>query len=121
MRRIASITLLIGLAGGTSANSEFETEISALCDKTKTCAIAEMKKSLPPEMQEMAMGMVSQACVGIQQSYSYLAGSEYSGLINSATACMKSMRIKSCADLMSNPETPECDAYEKEASKFNER
>ncbi len=119
MLRTAVFTILVSTASFAVANSEFDAEINALCEKTKSCAIAEMKKSLPPEMQEMALGMVSQACAGIQQSYSYLAGSEYAGLIDSATACMKSMRVKSCSDLMSGPETPECEAYEKEAEKYN--
>lgn len=101
------------------ADSAFSTEISALCEKTKSCAIAEMKKSLPPNMQEMAMGMVSQACVSIEQSYAYLENGEHADLVDSATACMKSMSSLSCEELMDDPETQACKDYEEEAKKYD--
>ncbi len=101
------------------AESEFRTEISALCEKTKSCAIVEIKKSIPANMQEMAIGMASQACVSIEQSYAYLENKEHADLIDSATACMKSMSSLSCEELLDDPETQACKDYEKEAEKYN--
>ncbi len=101
------------------AESEFGSEISALCEKTKSCAIVEMKKSLPANMQEMALGMVSQACVSIEQSYAHLENGKHADLVDSATACMKSMSSLSCEELLDDPETQACKDYEKEAAKYD--
>lgn len=119
MSRILIAGILIAITSSSWANKEFDVEMSALCEKTKSCAIAEMKKSLPPEMQEMAIGMAAQACTAIQQSYSYLAQQgQYAELMSSATACMKSMSTLSCEALMDGPETQACKDYEKKAEKF---
>ncbi|MFK8018401.1 MAG: hypothetical protein AB8B86_01400 [Pseudomonadales bacterium] len=119
MRRILVASILMAIASSSWANSEFDSAMSAMCEKTKSCAIAEMKKSLPPEMQEMAIGMAAQACTAIQQSYSYLAQqAQYGDLMDSATACMKSMGNLECEALMAGPETQACKDYEKQAEKF---
>ncbi len=118
MRLVFTFVTALAVSNPAAADSAFSTEISALCEKTKACAIAEMKKSLPPNMQEMAMGMVSQACVSIEQSYAYLENGEYADLVDSATACMKSMSSLSCEELMNDPETQACKDYEKEAEKY---
>ena len=121
MHRALTLTAALFLAANTFANEEFKAEMSTLCEKTKSCAIDEIKKSLPENMHEMAVGMVSQACASIEQSYAYLEQSEYADLIDSATACMKSMSSKDCAELMNNPETQECKDYEKEAAKYEQK
>lgn len=119
MRIAFTLFTALILSSQAVADSEFSAEISALCEKTKSCAIAEMKKSLPPNMQEMAIGMVSQACASIEQSYAYLENGEHAELIESATACMKSMSSLSCEQLMGDSETQACKDYEKEAEKYD--
>ncbi|MEM8501341.1 MAG: hypothetical protein AAF542_25245 [Pseudomonadota bacterium] len=116
-----TLTLLAALffGGQALAESAFNSEISTLCEKTKSCAVAEMKKSLPANMQEMAISMVSQACVSIEQSYAYLENGKHADLVASATACMKSMSSLSCEELLDDPETQACKDYEKEAAKYD--
>lgn len=119
MRLACTLLAAFVFSSQAIAESEFATEISALCEKTKSCAVAEMKKSLPPNMQEMAIGMVSQACASIEQSYAYLENGKHADLVDSATACMKSMSSLSCEELLDDPETQACKDYEKEAEKYD--
>ncbi len=118
MRSAFALLATVVFSAQTIAESQFGTEVSTLCEKTKSCAIAEMKKSLPANMQEMAMGMVSQACVSIEQNYAHIENGQHADLVKSATACMKSMSNLSCEELLDDPETQACKDYEKEAAKY---
>ncbi len=119
-KSVLAFCLGASLALSPAHSNEFENELNAFCEKTKACAIAEMERSMPPELREMAMGMISGVCVGITQSYQSVLQSKYSELVDAATSCMKSMNKLSCEQLEESSETSECKEFERLSEKYSE-
>lgn len=114
-----AISTSLFLSSTPAHANDFESELNTFCEKATSCAIAEMERSLPPELREMAMGMVAGVCDGIKQSYQSVFQSEYSDLVDAATACMQSMNKLNCKQLEEGSGTAECKEFEELSEKYS--
>lgn len=86
----------------------------ALCEKLKSCAVAEMEgQELTPDTRQMMQPMLDNLCTQVLGEISKVPAAH--PLYTPAVACMQSMHALSC-ERMRNPDqavTPACEAYEK--------
>lgn len=91
-----------------------------LCEKIKTCALEQIaQEDFTPEMRQMMEPMLNGMCARVQNQVTDVPTGH--PLYGPALACMKSMEELSCADLRDGDtvKTPACEAYEKEAEKYD--
>ncbi|NND83105.1 MAG: hypothetical protein HKN50_11810 [Gammaproteobacteria bacterium] len=114
MRYLILTTLLIM---STPAWADLQKAMDSMCDKMKTCSVAEIKKQeLPPEMAPMIEAMFDGMCKTWMGPYAEALGK--AGLEDKAEACVESVVSESCEDLMSREgdfTSPECEEFKKAA------
>lgn len=115
---ILTLFILLGLSNLAQADP-YKDAMTGLCEKMKSCAIAEMQKEsagLSDAMKEMIKGQMQAMCAGMEQEFSQAA--MVPDLKDEVMACVQSIQAQSCAALMSENDdgsTPQCDALEKKA------
>tara|TARA_R110000823_G_scaffold295738_3_gene415563 strand:+ start:10414 stop:10827 length:414 start_codon:yes stop_codon:yes gene_type:complete len=113
------VMALVALAGPVRAD-ELTAATTALCEKVKSCAMAQMSQAnLTPEMSQMMQPMIDNMCADMQGKVAVVA--EGHALYEPAVACMRSLEKTSCAEMQSSSKAPtaECAAYEEKARKFD--
>jgi len=109
--------LILSLLSFNVTATEFDKEITQLCDKLKTCTLAEIgAKNLSPKMEQMMKPMIDNIC---KQMIKQFNEADTEGLKKEdAITCIKSMSALSCKDLKGDgAETKECADLEK---KYNQ-
>jgi len=100
-----------------SAFADLNDSSAELCDKVKSCALAEVKaQGLPEGMVQMMVGMFEGMCATWVEPYA--ATVDKAGLEDKAIACIDSVVSESCAALMKAKgafRTKECDEFEQAA------
>ncbi|MGB0920604.1 MAG: hypothetical protein ACPG06_02485 [Alphaproteobacteria bacterium] len=90
---------------------------NALCEKIKSCAMAEMDvEAMPADQRAMMENMMAGMCANIQQNYTAAPGSPY---YDDAAACMRSMAALSCTEFQEMDEenaTAACKSFRAAAS-----
>lgn len=121
MRKIIVGLMLFVFASASHANDaeKLKSEVRQLCEKTKACTLAEMRKSLPENMQAMAEGMIEGVCASVEQNYNdvYVANSQ--AIYRDAVACVSSMSNLSCEALMNGEQTSACEQYNETARNYS--
>ena len=121
MRKIIVGLMLFVFASASHANDaeKLKSEVRQLCEKTKACTLAEMRKSLPENMQAMAEGMIEGVCASVEQNYNdvYVANSQ--AIYRDAVACVSSMSNLSCEALMNGEQTSACKQYNETARNYS--
>tara|TARA_R110002124_G_scaffold266702_1_gene433666 strand:+ start:283 stop:660 length:378 start_codon:yes stop_codon:yes gene_type:complete len=85
----------------------------ALCEKVKSCAMAQMEgQELTPETRQMMQPMLDSMCTQVRSRVGEVPSSH--ALYQPAVACMQSMNSMTCENMQDAGEmvTPECDEYE---------
>ena len=123
MKRLKTAPVALGMlgaiAGGPAMADDFAQAADALCQKQRSCVMAQMgSQEMPPQMRQMMLQMVDGMCQSLQQNY-VTAGDQGHPLYAQATACMRSLSEMSCQTLEDGQvDTPECQEYEREAAKY---
>jgi hypothetical protein len=100
---------------------EFGDATQALCEKVKSCAVAQMAgQDIPPETRQMMQPMLDSMCTQINAK----VGEVPTGhpLYKPAVACMESMNSLTCEEMQdaAGMATPECEEYEELAREAGE-
>ena len=91
----------------------------ALCEKIKSCALAQMgSQEITPEVRQMMQPMLDSMCSNIMVNLPEVA--ENHAMYKPAMACMKSLEALSCEAMQQTSEanTPACKEYEALAEKY---
>lgn len=115
-----AIAVLLAFSKSSLASDadDFKAASKAVCEKMKQCALAQMDMSdMTPEMRQMSNSMVSNMCIGVLE-FSQIE--PYQALYEPAAACLQSMSILSCNELIESGDvvTPACTEYEKLAQSY---
>ena len=107
----------LGIAPAVMA-TDLETQSLKLCEKVKSCAIAELEgQELSAEMKSMVMSSMDGMCDMMTSQFSNAEG--YEELQQQALACMESLSSLSCSALMAGESrTPACIELEKRAAAY---
>ena len=111
------IILIVSLASLNVTATDFDKEITQLCDKLKTCTLAEIGASnISPEMELMMKPMIDNIC---KQMIEQFNSTDIEGIQKEdAISCIKSMSALSFNDLKGDAaETQACADLEK---KYNQ-
>lgn len=115
MSRLTMILGLILISMPTQADLNQST--SAMCQKFKTCSIAELEKqNLSADSIATLVESFDSMCQSWVKPYSQTLGQ--AGLESKAVACIDSMVARSCDDLMGAQgkfSSPACDQFQKAA------
>ena len=87
---------------------------SGLCEKVRTCAMAQIdKEDLTPELRQMMEPMLDNMCANMQSKVQEVAVGD--DLYQPAVDCMQSMQALSCEDMQdpARMQTAQCESYEK--------
>jgi len=108
------VGLIAGIAVAFSAYAdEYADTALALCEKVKSCAVAEMgQQKLTPEMRQMMKPLLDSMCDQVLLQIPEVANGHE--LYAPALACMKSMEAVDCSDMQQTEyETPACQEFDK--------
>lgn len=102
--------------------AEFKKATGELCDKMKSCALAEMgdMKDIPEQMRPMITAALDKACTSLS-IYEESAAVD-SKLTKAGTACIESMNKMSCDDMQNfdgDAPTSDCKEFHELAEKYN--
>ncbi|CAA0122689.1 Uncharacterised protein [Halioglobus japonicus] len=108
-----SILLSIAILIPAAHADELGDAAQALCEKVKSCAMAQIEgQNIPAETREMMQPMLDGMCTQIRGK----VGEVPTGhpLYKPAVACMESMNSLSCENMQEAGDmiTPECEEYE---------
>ena len=93
----------------------------ALCEKVKSCALAQMEgQNIPAETRQMMQPMLDNMCAQVRGRIGEVPTGH--PLYKPAVACMESMNSLTCEDMQDSGDmaTPECEEYEKLAREAGE-
>ena len=95
---------------------EYSDAALALCEKIKSCAVAQMgEQQLTPEIRQMMEPMLAGMCDQMLQTMPEVAKEH--ALYQPALACMKSLAAVDCNKMQQTEhETPACREFEKKSS-----
>ena len=114
------VLLVLGASLSLSAQADNMADATLrLCEKIKSCALAQIaQEDFTPEMRQMMEPMLNGMCVRVQSQVTDVPTGH--PLYGPALACMQSMDSMTCESLRDGQtiKTPECEAYEKEAQKY---
>ena len=113
---VATVAIAVLLTADPVVSDSLESAGADLCEKVKTCALAEIdKQDMTPEMREMMEPMLENMCVGMRQGMDQVPMDHQ--LYKPAVACMRSMANLSCTQLQdgNQVQTPECVKYQEMA------
>ena len=105
---------LIFAAGAAAQTEELVEAATALCEKVKTCSMAQVpKEDLTPEMRQMMEPMLENMCSAMRSGVQDVPTGH--GLYKPALACMRSMAALSCEQMQDQQQvqTDACKEYEK--------
>lgn len=111
---LAALTLIFSLATlAAPAHAEtYEEATNALCEKIKSCALADMRmEDMDDADKRMMMNMMDNMCLDMQQNYTAAPNSPH---YDEAAACMRSMADLTCGEFQAMSEenpTEECAAF----------
>ena len=116
-----SILLSIALFVTPAQADELGDAAQTLCEKVKSCAIAQMEgQNIPEETRQMMQPMLDNMCTQVRGK----VGEVPTGhpLYKPAVACMESMNSLSCENMQDAGAmtTPECEEYEELAREAGE-
>ncbi|MBT8115050.1 MAG: hypothetical protein KJP04_06705 [Arenicella sp.] len=115
MNRICFALILCVLS--VPAVAELDQATARMCEKIKTCSLAEIEKQdLPAEMAAMMTAMFDGMCVTWVKPFAQTLGD--AGLEKKAEACIDSMVAQSCETLMQSEgdfTSPECEEFQQAA------
>jgi hypothetical protein len=108
--------MLLSMAAAASAvqADELAEAAQVLCEKVKSCAVAQMEgQELTPETRQMMQPMLDNMCSQVRSRVSEVPSTH--ALYQPAVACMQSMGSLTCEAMQSADEmvTPACAEYEK--------
>lgn len=107
--------LIVLFCIGSTANADDMSKASKrICDKVKSCGLAELERQqLPPEMAAMMKGMFEGMCQAMVTPY--IIKAEDKGLEKKSLACLDSIEDMSCGELMEGDaeHTPACKDLQK--------
>lgn len=116
MKYLLMTIALFSSASFATGEQEFQQQMDKLCEKTLSCA----KAQLPPAMQGMADHMMGGMCKAYDKAFEAALNPEHQGLYAAAQSCVSSMAALSCADLMDDPETADCQKYQEIAAEYED-
>ena len=100
---------------------ELADEALGLCEKVKSCALAQMNQSdITPQMRQMIQPTLDTMCDQVTSKVSDVPQGH--AMYDSAVACMRSMRTLACEDMVNSQPTvtPACREYEEMARRYDE-
>jgi hypothetical protein len=112
----AVIVTLLTLPALPTLAEEFSDVALQLCEKVKSCAIAQMnQEEMTPEMRQMVQPMLDNMCVSVQSGVEEVPKDH--ALYPQGLACMRSLAQLSCEQIMEMEDstTAECRKYEEMA------
>ena len=100
---------------------DIEKQSLQLCEKIKSCALAELEgQDMPPEVKSMMLSSMDGMCAAMATEFSNESIKGDEDLRREAKACMTSLSSMSCSELMNGEaDTPACKMLEKSAEKYN--
>jgi hypothetical protein len=116
-KKISTLAVILSTFSLLSHADELSEATDTLCEKMKSCGLAQAKQqNLPPEMEQMMEGMFDGMCKSMVAPY--VLSTKDAGLEDKALACLESFNEKSCDELMNNNggDTEECKEFEKAAN-----
>ena len=120
LRTILAAVAMIAVAGIAHADP-FDDARLALCEKTKTCAMAQMEsaENMNEQMQAMVMQSLDRMCEGMERNFS--AALQTHELYEPATECMQAMAEMECSMLMDDgaDTAPACVRYRELAAEYD--
>ena len=109
------------LAVAPAQADELADEALGLCEKVKSCALAQMNQSeITPQMRQMIQPTLDTMCDQVTNRVGEVPQGH--AVYASAVACMRSMRVLSCEDMVNAQPTvtPACREYEEMARRYGE-
>lgn len=94
----------------------------AACDNVKQCALKEMSSdaSVSPQMKQMMIGMMDEACAGLKEQFGSDAFKEEQKIMNAAAACLNAISKASCDKLDDTDSLPACQKFNKMAENYEQ-
>jgi hypothetical protein len=113
LRQSMCVFILVLSAAQSVAADEMTEAAQNLCEKAKSCAMAQVaEEDLTPELRQMMQPMWDSMCANMQSKVGKVPPGH--PLSSSALACMRSMQKLTCEGMLGQQEsTPECQAHEK--------
>ncbi len=114
LKRLVNVILLsMVIVAPVSRADELADAAQTLCEKVKSCAIAQMEgQELTPETRQMMQPMLDSMCTQVRGK----VGEVPTGhpLYDPAVACMQSMNSLTCENMQDAGDmvTPACEEYE---------
>ena len=111
---LAIIALSLQALQQPAVADELEDVSLQLCEKVKSCALAQMQEQdLTPEMREMMQPMLEGMCANMQGKVDDVPRDHR--LYKPALECMRSMANLSCEEMQNADQvrTPECEEYDR--------
>jgi len=110
---LVSLTLLLS----QTVQADLVKEGKALCEKIKSCAVAEIdKQQISPDERAAILNVFDTQCIASVQKYEKDVGA--AGLEGKAHACLDSLQAQSCNTLIAGNgpvTTPTCTDFENSA------
>jgi len=116
---LVALTLLMPITLGAQ---EIVEAASGLCEKVRTCAMAQIdKEDLTPELRQMMEPMLDSMCANMQSKVQEVKVGN--ALHQPAVDCMRSMQALSCEDMQdpARMQTAQCESYEKLAREAQDK
>ena len=122
MKKIACYLAFTGAAvfSFNAAADEFSDASLALCEKIKSCAVAQMgKQEMTPEVRQMMQPMLDNMCSNMLASMPEVTKGH--DMYGPAMACMSSLEALSCDEMQggNGAQTDACEEYEKLTEKYD--
>jgi hypothetical protein len=115
------LTILCGTLFSLTTLADDYTDASlALCEKVKSCAIAQMgEQEITPEVRQMMQPMLDNMCTSMLANLPEVAKDH--ATFKPAMACMSSLEALSCEEMQgqNGSATPACKEYEELAEKYD--
>lgn len=110
----SAILLCVVTAAPAALADELGDAAQGLCEKVKSCAIAQMEgQEITPEIRQMMQPMLDSMCAQVRGRVGEVPAGH--PMYKPAVACMESMNSLSCDRMQDAAQviTPECEEYEK--------
>ncbi len=118
--KLIYLAILCGTVFSITGFAEDYTDTSlALCEKVKSCALAQMgEQEITPEVRQMMQPMLDNMCSNMLVNLPEVAKDHT--MYKPALACMNSMAALSCEEMQgqNSSATPACEEYEELAEKY---
>ncbi len=114
MKRLVLGVLVLFSATVVAQNEEFVTATNKVCEKMKSCSLAELEaQNLAPEIMAMMRPMMSEMCSQVLGQFEVALTSH--AYYKPSIACLNSIENLSCSEILNSRSdvTPECAAFRK--------